>query len=92
MMDTESAQMVTEGFALLKRQGSDDDRSTLLQELAEPLTIRAIISYLRKPEQMVGPKSRHDRILEQLLFDVQDSSTVFGDMTEYYLGWVRADL
>ena len=89
-MDTESAQMVTEGFAFLKPSGDNANEVSLSQELFEPLTIRAIVQYLRKPEMTVGRTSRHTRILDQLLFDVQDSHTSFGEMAEYYLGWVSA--
>lgn len=90
LMDKESAQMITEGFAILKTSaaGSEDG---LRQELSEPLTIRAIIDYLRKAETAVDRQSKHVRVLEQLLFDVQDSHTAFGEVTEYYLGWVSIE-
>ena len=91
LMDRESAQMITEGFAILKTSAAGSEEDGLRQELSEPLTIRAIIDYLRKAETAVNRQSKHVRVLEQLLFDVQDSHTAFGEVTEYYLGWVSIE-
>ena len=80
----ESAQMVTEGFALLQPSTTDD--SELKQELAEPLAVDAVIEYLRRPENEM--KHRYERYLQELLYHNQDDDSAFGKVTEFYIGWV----
>lgn len=81
--DMESAQMITWGFASLKRsQGTTEDGGSLKQELAEPLVLQAVIEHLQKQN------GRHEQILRELLYDNQDDPSTFGKVTEYYIAWV----
>ncbi|MCJ1468434.1 hypothetical protein MMC07_007062 [Pseudocyphellaria aurata] len=80
--DDKSARMVTEGFAVL--QSVTDTK----QELAEPLVLDAVIEYLRMNEG----ESRYERVLENLLFDVQDNASSYGFGTELFVAWVCTTL
>ena len=80
----ESAQMVSEGFALL--QPSTMDAAELKQELAEPLVVDAVIEYLRRPED--EEKHRYERYLWELLYHNQDDDSAFGKVAEFYIAWV----
>ena len=80
----ESAQMVTEGFALLRP--STTDAAELKQELAEPLAVDAVIEYLRRPENKT--KHRYERYFQELLYHSQDDDSAFGKAAEFYIGWV----
>ena len=116
--DTESVQMVTEGFALLKASGDSSSSAPITLassatmstsspstsspqiatpprirklELAEPLVIKAVVEYLLENDgtsmQGDNQSSRLERVMEQLLFDHQNSG--IGDIAEPYLAWVR---
>ena len=80
----ESAQMVSEGFALL--QPSTTDAAELKQELAEPLVVDAVIEYLRRPED--EEEHRYERFLRELLYHSQDDDSAFGKVAEFYIAWV----
>lgn len=80
----ESAQMVTEGFALLRP--STTDAAELKQELAEPLAVDAVIEYLRRPEN--EKEHRYERYFQELLYHSQDDDSAFGKAAEFYIGWV----
>jgi hypothetical protein len=81
--DTESLQMLEAGIASLRPSNElVSGRTPLLQELAEPLVLQAVIEHLNEEQ------GRHERILQELIFDNQDDSSTFGKVTEYYLGWV----
>jgi hypothetical protein len=90
--DTESVQMVTEGFALLKPHDEHSTSAITEQVLAESITITAVIEYLRENEASNTQKGRRtdrlERVLEQLLFDHQEKFSAIGGLAEPYLAWV----
>lgn len=86
--NTESTQLVTEGFALLRASITGSTSESKMQELAEPVTISAVVEYLRDSESEDRQRNRPERILEQLLLAHQQEFSTVGNIAEYYLGWV----
>lgn len=86
--NTESTQLVTEGFALLRASVTGSTSESKMQELAEPVTISAVVEYLRDSETENRRGNRPERILEQLLLAHQQEFSTVGNIAEYYLGWV----
>lgn len=86
--NTESTQLVIEGFALLRASVTRSTSESKMQELAEPVTISAVVEYLRDSETEDRQSNRLEIILDQVLLAHQQEFffSAVGNIAEYYLG------